>query len=110
MGWPGPLTHRQFETWTAWLDGEQHNWPSLSDQYAMRIAQRVQQVLMEHPNEVTLNHQVVTPDDLVRNSGQEQEVESDEDMDETMTPEEAAEQTRYWKAVWGARLGVKIPE
>jgi hypothetical protein len=36
LGW-GPLTHREFVTWQAWLD-EQWNKPSRTDFYLMRIA------------------------------------------------------------------------
>lgn len=37
MGWPGPLTHRQYETWQAWLE-QQWNEPSRTDHYLMSVA------------------------------------------------------------------------
>jgi hypothetical protein len=37
LGWSGPLTHRQFTVWTAWLRWE-WNRPSRADHYAMQIA------------------------------------------------------------------------
>lgn len=40
MGWPGPMTHRQFLVWQAWLDKE-WNVPSRSDWYAMQTAREV---------------------------------------------------------------------
>lgn len=36
MGWPGPMTHRQFEAWQWWLR-EEWNHPSRSDHYLMQI-------------------------------------------------------------------------
>lgn len=37
MGWPGPLTHRQFEAWQAWLDLDMDR-PSRTDWYLMQLA------------------------------------------------------------------------
>lgn len=37
MGWPGPMTERQFITWQAWLR-EEYNNPSRADYYAMEVA------------------------------------------------------------------------
>lgn len=37
MGWPGPMTHRQFLAWRAWLAMEWDR-PSRSDHYLMQIA------------------------------------------------------------------------
>ena len=36
LGWPGPLTHRQFRAWQAWLELEQSR-PSRADFYLMAI-------------------------------------------------------------------------
>ena len=36
MGWPGPMTHRQYLSWQAWLS-EEWNYPSRSDNYLMAI-------------------------------------------------------------------------
>ena len=38
LGWKGPLTHRQFEAWRAWLQSE-WNEPSRTDHYLMMLAQ-----------------------------------------------------------------------
>lgn len=35
MGWPGPMTHRQFRAWRAWLD-MQWDRPSRTDHYIMQ--------------------------------------------------------------------------
>ena len=40
MGWPGPMTHRQYVAWQGWLK-TQWNEPSRQDWYAMRIASAV---------------------------------------------------------------------
>ena len=37
MGWAGPMTHRQFEAWQAWL-GEEWGRPSRNDFYLMQVA------------------------------------------------------------------------
>jgi hypothetical protein len=36
MGWPGPLTYRQYKTWEAWLEAE-WNRPSRTDHYLMQL-------------------------------------------------------------------------
>lgn len=43
MGWRGPQTRRQFLAWTDWERAE-WNEPDRHDWYAMRIAQRVEQL------------------------------------------------------------------
>lgn len=56
MGWPGPMTHRQFKLWRVWLSAE-WNRPSRSDHYVMRAAfetrlgnagKKARDVKMEH--------------------------------------------------------------
>lgn len=56
LGWPGPMTHRQFLVWSAWLD-EQWNRPDRTDHYLMQVAAEVRrgnagkkarQVKMQH--------------------------------------------------------------
>lgn len=37
MGWPGPMTERQFVTWIEWLN-QDLNRPSRADWYALKIA------------------------------------------------------------------------
>lgn len=55
MGWPGPLTHRQFEAWWAWrfLDV---NMPDRADFYQMQTACEVRRVLQKDPAAVRLDH------------------------------------------------------
>jgi hypothetical protein len=36
MGWDGPMTHRQYRAWEAWLEGE-WNRPSRTDHYLMKL-------------------------------------------------------------------------
>lgn len=51
MGWSGPMTHRQFEVWSTWLNME-NNQPSRSDYYAMQIAFYVARSAAKHPNSI----------------------------------------------------------
>lgn len=51
MGWDGPLTHRQFIVWHAWLN-EQFNEPSRTDYYLMQLSCEVRRILNKHPNRV----------------------------------------------------------
>lgn len=37
MGWPGPMTQRQYGTWQAWLE-MQWNKPSRADHYTLKVA------------------------------------------------------------------------
>lgn len=37
MGWDGPLTHRQYNTWQAWRE-RQWNRPKLTDQYIIQLS------------------------------------------------------------------------
>lgn len=37
MGWPGPITHRQFVVWEAWLK-EEWDKPNRGDNYLMLVA------------------------------------------------------------------------
>ena len=56
MGWPGPMTHRQFRAWQAWL-ARQWDEPDRTDHYLMQVAAEVRrsaagrkarQVKLEH--------------------------------------------------------------
>lgn len=38
LGWPGPMTHRQFAAWQQWLE-DQWNRPDRHDYYSMQAAQ-----------------------------------------------------------------------
>lgn len=40
LGWPGPMTHRQYLAWLAWL-GAQWNLPDRNDHYLMQVALEV---------------------------------------------------------------------
>lgn len=55
MGWPGPMTHRQFLTWHAWLAMEWSR-PSRSDYYQMQTACEVRRVLSKKPRQVKIKH------------------------------------------------------
>lgn len=54
MGWPGPLTHRQFMAWSVWLGREWNN-PDRHDHYLMRIVWAVEHVLAKGNQVVNLN-------------------------------------------------------
>jgi hypothetical protein len=86
LGWPGPLTHRQYRAWQAWLDG-QWNRPDRTDHYLMLIAQRV---LQAQGAKVTLEQQRLT-------FGRAAVAPAP-----ALTREEAAARAQ---AVWFARLG-----
>lgn len=55
MGWPGPLTHRQFLVWGHWLDGE-WNRPDRGDKYLQQVAYEVRRGNAKHPNRVKFEH------------------------------------------------------
>ena len=59
MGWSGPLTHRQFLLWRAWLD-EQWNRPSRSDHYLMGVGCEVRRANARNPAAVQLSHLKIT--------------------------------------------------
>lgn len=44
MGWPGPMTHRQFLAWHAYLAAEL-NQPDRSDHYAMQTALEIRRAV-----------------------------------------------------------------
>ena len=58
MGWPGPMTHRQYLLWRVWSQ-EQWNRPSRSDHYLMAVARELRAlphlVWGEQPPESTLD-------------------------------------------------------
>lgn len=47
MGWPGPMTHRQFEAWHEWLK-RQWNIPSRTDYQIMALASEVHDLKYKH--------------------------------------------------------------
>lgn len=51
MGWPGPMTARQFATWQSWLSMEM-NQPSRADYYLMQIAFYVARSSAKNPNSI----------------------------------------------------------
>jgi hypothetical protein len=51
MGWPGPMTHRQFIAWCAW-DGMQWNRPDRIEFYIMRLIAEVRRGWVKHPEQV----------------------------------------------------------
>lgn len=82
MGWPGPVTHRQYLLWQIWLD-LQWDRPTLSDYYLMQIAAEVKRVLSKSPNKIKLK------DFLLKFGNQREKVQE--------TPEQAAAKS---KAAW----------
>lgn len=55
MGWSGPMTHRQYLAWNAWLD-DQWNKPDRSDNYLMALTAEVRRVLHRKPKSVKTEH------------------------------------------------------
>jgi len=55
MGWPGPLTHRQYRVWAEW-DKLQWNEPSRTDHYLMAVAAEVRRGNVKHPRNVKTEH------------------------------------------------------
>jgi hypothetical protein len=56
MGWPGPMTHRQYVAWQFWLAGE-WNEPARGDWYVMALTAAVRQVLAKNPNAIKVEQQ-----------------------------------------------------
>lgn len=54
MGWDGPLTHRQYECWTQWLNIHAFNHPSRTDHYLMQIATEQRRSYVKNPRGVKL--------------------------------------------------------
>jgi hypothetical protein len=54
MGLPGPMTHRMFLAWQAWLE-MQWNKPTKTDHYLMQIAVEVRRVLAKDPRKIKLD-------------------------------------------------------
>jgi len=80
-------THREFKLWNTYLDDEWYR-PSRSDYFLMRIAQRVQQVLMKEPNKAKLEHQEVFA------------------KPEKQTADEEKEKVDRSKSIWGGIVGL----
>jgi len=55
LGWPGPVTNRQFEAWQCWR-GLQWDRPDRTDQYLMQIACEVVRSRVKDPAKVKLSH------------------------------------------------------
>lgn len=51
LGWPGPVTHRQYAAWQRFLL-EDYNRPSRADHYAMQVAAEVFRTIARDPNGV----------------------------------------------------------
>lgn len=60
LGWPGPMTHRQYQAWQTWLE---HEWdfPTKDQQYLMSIACEVRRVLAKNPDSHKLEHLKLKP-------------------------------------------------
>lgn len=118
MGWPGPMTHRQFMAWQFW-EAEQWNQPSRSDYYAMLIANRVDHVLAEKKDS-NLEPYVIpfgstgfvrvgdtTPQR--RKKGKRRKPADEKrgiELMASMTREEAEARTKAAKGRWGRYLGM----
>jgi hypothetical protein len=55
LGWPGPMTHRQYLAWQAWLDEEWER-PNRTDQYLMQVALEVVRGRMKNPRKAELQN------------------------------------------------------
>lgn len=103
LGWPGPMTGRQFLAWQEWLHHEQHRRPTLDQLCVLRVAQRIDQKFLDKPDLVTLNHEMVGPDDLGRKTAVS---EVNKEVEDKAMIERESDMMR---ASFGAWLGVKIP-
>lgn len=54
MGWPGPLTDRQYWVWQAWLD-DAMNHPGSIEFYLMAVATEVRRGYVKEPAKVSLS-------------------------------------------------------
>lgn len=91
MGWPGPMTHRQFDAWRAWL-ALQWDRPSRADWYAMQTACEVRRVLSSKPNSVRV----------------EQFALQFKDQSERHQPADPAQAAQWSKAAWLGALGGRV--
>lgn len=102
LGWRGPMTHRQFRVWKAWLELDQER-PSRSDHYAMQIACEVRRVpyafVGKDPNDVKLE-----TFKLKRKQDGEQQQHQKPQGDCPWTLEEM--ENKMLKQVWFARMGM----
>jgi hypothetical protein len=108
MGWPGPLTHRQYLVWQRWLQDE-WNRPSRADYHVMRVAQVVASVAPGAPQQgyELLKFGVEFPPAPV--GGEDDGGYGDPNgPDVDLTPEQAEAYTEMALGIWEARLGVKI--
>lgn len=55
MGWMGPLTNRQYEVWTEWLDLQWNN-PGVLEYYLMQIACQVTRSNAKNPKSVKMQN------------------------------------------------------
>lgn len=53
MGWPGPMTHRQYLAWDAWLDW-QWDRPGLTEHYLMQAAWVAAQANAKNPRRLKM--------------------------------------------------------
>lgn len=90
MGWPGPMTHRQFGAWQNWL-ARQLNEPSRSDHYLMQIAAWLKRGLVKEPRSVS-----------------DSEFRIRFEVSRPPTPEEAAFGNKLAYLAWFASMGVNV--
>jgi hypothetical protein len=101
MGWPGPVTHRQYMLWHRWF-GLQWNRPSRDNWYLMAIAAEVRRVLSKQPRSIKEKHFKLKFD-----------LENPEGPPKNLSPEEVKkrkiELSTIAKAKVGAMLGIDLP-
>lgn len=100
MGWSGPLTHKQYITWVAWLD---HEWnrPNRSDHYIMELRCDVQRIFAKNPRNVK-------PDRLqfITTAPKPTKVDTDENEEVDGPPKTSMADVA--KAVWVSRAGGNV--
>ena len=96
MGWPGPMTHRQFAVWQTWLN-QQWNVKDKVTYYLMQIAAEARRGVVRHPNKVKV-------DDLFIPFTTQRDARSKPKL----TREQAAQQAqKRWMGFFGA-ANVKV--
>jgi len=89
------LSYRQYLVMTAWFRNK-WNEPSLTDQYLMRIAQRIQQVLADNPKKITMEDQKI---DFVFKA---------KPMVNVLSSEEKQKRLEINKSIWKAAVGYGV--
>jgi hypothetical protein len=105
MGWPGPLTHRQYLAWHEWLLMKA-NRPSTTEYYLMGIRQEIRQVNSKKGHTVKMEDMIIPFARRTAKDDNDDAVYSkDNSRGRKMTAEEAS---AIGKAVWAKRIGGNI--